>query len=134
MTESPETLVPTGDPLTDALDKAAMALLSKIPRDGNVISTDQPPEGQADVVEQVKIFAAVVDWFKTRHGIVPKEPVKNGSDFSALRDQFNGKTPGRRGRKPSRAPVQNGGTPINLADTADDGDDAGDDTDVQSLM
>ena len=102
--------------LGDAIDEAAVKLLLKSSGSGSLSDAD----GKV-FPEQVKAFAAVVDWFKIKHGVSPASTAPTETKFGQLKRQFNGDSASskrRRGRPAAK----------NATGSADGGDDPGDGT------
>lgn len=108
----------TEEQLLELLDVGARRLLAHAGVGDTV--TDEP-DADATLAERTKAFDAVVDWAKTRKGLIPEK--KQESAFGQLSAEFHGDAPARRRspRRPRETPAGAGG----LFDDDDPPDTAG---------
>ena len=78
------------DPLIQALDAAAIALLERTKPSDSV-------EDRITMTEHVKALEAVANWAETRAKLQPKQaaPKQEGKRFHGLKSKFNGEARGR---------------------------------------
>lgn len=95
----------TEQQLLELLDVGARRLLAHAGVGDTV--TDMP-DAVATLAERVKAFDSVVDWAKTRKGLIPEQ--KKESAFGQLSAEFHGDAPARRrSSRRSVAPASVGG-------------------------
>jgi hypothetical protein len=95
--------------LIDSLDFALQRLLDKAGL-GATVGLDA---SRLDIVDQVKVFAAAVDWAKTRQTLAPA--ANKESPFDGLRAKFN--SPPLKRRRGRAAAEAEGGSAEPVGDT-----------------